>query len=1791
MLSLPGYDVAERLHQSSRTLVYRGRREDGVPVVLKTPLSQQPSLGELARIRNEYQVGKDIAHPGIIRILGLEMAGHRPALVMEDFGGQALYEVLGQAPAEPELLLEMATQLVRALEELHGRGITHKDINPANIVYNPDTGQLKLIDLGIASVLSREGAPTADPTLLEGTLPYMSPEQTGRMNRSVDYRTDFYSLGVTLYELATGRLPFDSSDPVELIHAHIARTPEAPSALNPEVPAALSAVVMKLLAKTADERYQSALGLAADLERCRALLAQGAEAVDFSPGERDMVRRFSIPERLYGRRRELDRLDAALERTLEGRRQLLLLAGPSGIGKSSLARELRRPAAARGGRFAHGKFDQLKEGVPHSAFLDAARDLVRQLLTGSDEELHYWRRRLSEYLGADAGVVTRLIPELQAVLGQEPALRRLPVEDAEARFTRLARAFIRAFAGAAHPLVLVFDDLQWADSASLRMLELVLADQELHHLLLVGTYRDDEVEPSRPLSLALRAVAEGPAEVAEIQVGPLEVGHITRLIADATHSTTDAAQPLAELVRRKTLGAPLFVRQLLRTLHDDGLLRYDPAADRWTWDLKEVERRQVEGDVVDLLMRNMEGLPEATRAVLELASCIGGRFDLGTLVMLTGNDAGQVAEALRPAVEQGIVTTVCSGFGRILSASREACESTAQELMQIFLEFHHDRIQQAAQQRIPVQRLRLINLDLGRLLLSNLSEEALEQRLFEVVNHLGMGIPELSDPKERLEVARLHLRAGLKAHNTGARSAAGCYFQAGISLLPPDCWSAHQELAFELHIGLYHSLVMVVSQAQRALELGQELLRRAATPTQRLRAVALHVIQLAIRGRDPGRALELGTEALREHGIEIQPADLDRAIAEGHAELERRLAGREVADLVNLPQMTDALQMALMEVLEHVFYFPVFMGKRDLAPLVALQCIRLSLEHGNGPGSGSSYAMWGFIESYLYGNLRRGHQFGQLAVAVAEGTGFKQSMTRGMAMGTAWPLVPPAESLERARENFRQALDLSETFAPAMTAGAVAWVGFMAGVPLVQLQDEVEPLLELVDHSMSDLDIREIHLTLRAIEALRGKRPRTELFDTAEEARQALEVLAQRNREGWIWYHVLKARLHYLFGQASQAQEYALKARERIDLRIGHYPSHEMAFYQGLILAALCGDAEESQRTRLRQRLQKMLELLEGWVEAGATPVFGPMLQLLRAETARVDGDLQAVAPAFERAISGAQQSGMLQVQALANELAGRYFLGRGLDKVAQVYLADARYCYERWGATAKVEQLEAHFPQLVQEAAPPAPGTRIPSSTQTSTSSHAQVLDMASMLKATQAISSEMVLDSLLEKLLQIALQNTGAERGFLVLPRQGQLVIAAASGTGKSVDLPPESPLTGSDRLSAGIVQYVARTMEPVVLADAARQGSFQTDPYVSRRKLRSVLCAPMLNQGQLVGVIYLENNLTTDAFTPQRLEVVDLLTSQAAISIVNARLYGELERTNRQMAEYSRTLEQRVEERTRDLAQKNAQLNESLQRQQQMQNQLVISEKMASLGNLVAGVAHEINTPVGAVASSADTARRVAQRIEQALDEAEALQDLQGNPRLKRLLGMLDDSHEVINTASERVTGIVQTLRNFARLDEAERKQVDLHEGLDSTLILVRHRLKDSISVTRDYGQLQPVTCYPNQLNQVFMNLIINAVDAIEQAATRNPDRDRPRAITIRTRMENGQAVVQITDTGDGVPAELQNRIFDPGYTTKGVGIGTGLGLSISFSIIQKHQGTLTLQSDPGQGATFTVSIPVN
>ncbi|MFS8067857.1 MAG: ATP-binding protein, partial [Byssovorax sp.] len=955
MVKLSNYTVGERIYEGTETLLYRGSRdEDRRPVIIKLPRSEQPTPRELARLRNEFAMLQFVDVPRVVRAYALEKHEHGVALVLESIDGQTLGELLDTERLGLKSALQIAAAIAEILEGVHRLGIIHRDIKPHNILVRDATGEVHLIDFGMATRMEQDTCPASGPRTLEGTLAYLSPEQTGYMNRPLDHRADLYSLGVTLFQMLTGSLPFTAEDPRELVHSHVARTPRSPRDLDAAIPEAVSDLVMKLLAKAPEERYQAALGLGADLAEClRQIEATGTVGV-LELGRRDAAAVLRLPQKLYGRADEEAALLAAFERTESGGAELLLVAGSSGIGKSALVHETRKAIERRGGHFISGKFDQLSRNVPYAPVARAFRDLLGRLLGESAERLSIWRERLARALGANGQVLVDLIPELALLLGPQPAVPALGPTESQNRFNRAVSSFVDVFTTAPHPLVLVLDDLQWADAGSLKLLQVLLADPGRRHLLILGAYRESEASAAHPISLTLIGLRGAGVAVSEIRLGPLGAPEIAELLA---HALSEGAARVAELSRvilEKTGGNPFFVGQFLRSLHAERLIRFDEGAGAWAWDVGEIEAREVTSNVVEFMAGKLLLLAPAAQRALTLAACIGHEFDLRTLVTLHQQPPAAVAAALGEALREGLVLPVHAAHRFLHGALDDDGAAERAAGVEVRYRFLHDRVQQAAYSLIADADRAATHLFIGRLMLAGRTPEAHDEALFELMGHLNIGAPLVTDALERARFAELDLAAGRRAKASNAYETAAECLRAGAAFLPESAWSTRHDLCFALHLEQAECKYLA-GRFERAEDLFQLLLDRARSNVEKASVFTLQVKLYQVAGRyDDGVTLALRELGLFDLHFPSTDEALQEAMAEASTEIFELLGGRQIPELIDHPLMTDPEHRAVLQML-NILLPCAYIGRPRLFPLSAMKAVAFSLRHGNAPESCFAY--------------------------------------------------------------------------------------------------------------------------------------------------------------------------------------------------------------------------------------------------------------------------------------------------------------------------------------------------------------------------------------------------------------------------------------------------------------------------------------------------------------------------------------------------------------------------------------------------------------------------------------------------------------------------------------------------------------------------------------------------------------------------------------------------------------------------------------------------------------------
>jgi PAS domain S-box-containing protein len=1457
--------LLETLREDDEFVLYRGKcsNQPGSPtVLLLAPASMQPALETLRKIEYEYSFRDELDSAWAVRSLALSEYRGQMMLVLEDPGGETLDRFL-PGPMEMTRFLRFAVGTAAALSGLHAKELLHKDVKPANVLINTETGHARLMGFGIASRLPRERQAPEPPEFIAGTLAYMAPEQTGRMNRSIDSRSDLYALGVTLYEMVTGTLPFKTSDPMELVHSHIARQPVPPGERLNGIPGPVSAIVMKLLAKTAEERYQTAAGAAGDLRRCLDEWETRGGIDEFPLGEHDTPDRLLIPEKLYGRASEIETLLAAFDRIVTGGPpELVLVSGYSGIGKSSVVNELHKVLVPPRSLFASGKFDQYKRDIPYVTIAEAFQSLVRPLLGRSEAEIGRWRDSLSEALGPNGQLIVNLVPQLELVIGKQPPLAELPPQDAQRRFQMVFRRFLGVFARKEHPLALFLDDLQWLDAATLDLLESVIADVEVRNLLIVGAYRQNEVGPAHPLLRMLESIRNVGGRVQEIALAPLGLDDIGRLVADALHCEPERAHPLARLVHEKTGGNPFFAIHFFTELAEEGLLTFDPVARAWQWKMDRIRAKNYTDNVVEFITGKLKRFSATTQEALKQLACLGNVVDLATLTLVLRETEEAIDAALAEAVHAGVVSQHENAY-----------------------KFLHDRIQQAAYSLIPEERRAEVHLRIGRLLVANTPVEQREEAIYEIVNQLNHGAPLITSDQEREQLAELNLIAGKRAKASTAYGSALTYLVMGQTLLPGDGWERRYPVAFGMDLARAECEFLTGDLAAAEERLAT-LSVRASNLVDKAAVACLRAALYTTLAR-ADRAVEICVDYLRWAGIAWSLHPSDEEVHEEYAHLCAQLDSRPIEALFDLPLVSDSHLRATMEVLTELAA-PAFFIDGNLHCLALLRIANLSSEHGNCNGSCYAYSFMHAIVGARFGDYRAGLRFGQLSLDLVEKKGLDRFKARVyFACGAA--VFPWGRHLRAAlpllRRGLEAALETGDQTYSAYSYCHLVGYRLTSGDPVEEVQREAESALEFAQHTHFAMAADVVSGQLGFIKTMRGLTPQFGSFydDASDEGRfeQHLEESPSLIWPAcWYWVRKLQARFHA--GDYGPAVAAAAKARTLLDATTGAFEAGDYHFYAALASAAASDSATPGERREDSAALAEHHRRLTLWAE-NCPENFANRVALVGAEMARLEGRELDAMRLYEQAIHSARDHGFVQNEALAYEVAARFYAARGFDKIANAYLQDARYGYLRWGANGKVKQLDHLYPHLKNEPAPDPTSTTV---------APVEFLDLATVIRVSQAVSGEMVLEKLIERLMRAAIEHAGAERGLLIVPQGDVLQMeaeASISGENVTVHLRDGTPTPAA--LPESLVRYVMRTQETVMLDDASSLNPFSADPYIDQRRARSILSLPLINQGKLIGILYLENNLTPRVFTPARVTVLKVLASQAAISLENTRLYRDV------------------------------------------------------------------------------------------------------------------------------------------------------------------------------------------------------------------------------------------------------------------------------------------------------------
>jgi len=1468
------YVLLEKLAESHRSVVFRAKKDDqSGKVILKILKRNFSSALDIARLKQETKLVQNLPAQGIIRNLGIVQHEDSVALILEDTGGVSLKEFLEKKTLKAIDFLPTAIQLSDTLSAIHSQNIVHKDIKPQNIIVNGKKGKIstaKITDFGISTILNEEIREIYHPKTIEGTLPYISPEQTGRMNLSVDYRTDLYSLGVTFYEVLSGRLPFSSKDPLDLIYSHIAKEPVMLHELDKSIPVSVSRIIQKLLSKSPEDRYQSAYGLKNELEYSFEQLKEKNADPDFQPGFLDISDRFVLPQKIFGRDNEIAELMRSYSKVTEGQTRVMLVSGVPGIGKSRVVNEIHKPIVKSRGYFISGKYDQLRKDVPFSSILQAFQSLIRQILSESEERIELWRNRILNSIGTNVEIIIRVIPELELITGKQISAVDLSPEESQNRFNYTFVNFVKVFSRRENPLTLFLDDMQWADQPSLQLVKTLLLDKTLHNFFLIFSYRDNEVKDSHPFMILLDDLKKQKTKINHIHLESLNTEKIIEFLEHLTGKNTEHIKEIGKILFEKTRGNPFFLNQFIKSMYEETIVTFTQSKG-WVWDFQRIRSKEVTENVVDLMAEKISKLSVPLQELLKLCSCIGNRFDLEQLIPVYEKTYEETLDILNEAVTEGLIYSTGNTF-----------------------KFLHDRIQEAAYSLLKENEKVELHKKIGQLSLLTSSDEEIKERIFYIADQLNHSAASFSNEAEKQRIIEINLMAGKKALNSAAYQSAFHYLKNGLALLESekDSWEKRYQLTYELSIYAAEAsyLCLKYDEMERLSEI---ILQKSRSILDKIRVYEIKIKTL-IAKHDLNGAVDTGLDILRQLGVKFpkKPGPVHALVALIKVKIRTKLRKDNIADMtiLNDPKILSAIRIISS------INSPAYWAKPELLPLLILKVVSLSLKKGNSSYSPYNYAGLGLILASL-GFFRFADKMGKSAISLVEKLNAVEQKPRTYFVYNTFirPWIAHIRStLIPLADAYTNALHVGDIEFASHAALVYSYYLFLAGIDLEEAARETEKYADAASELKQETDLQVIGNYRQVIAVLSGHEPFTgkiqgSLFD---EDVMLTSYIAQNDRTSLFHLYLNGLTLNYFFGDLLKAIDYGDKNHKTTDGGLSVFALEVFYFYDSLARLALVrkeniGRFGKFKHLRIVKKNLAKIKTCAKFAPAN----YAHKADLIEAEIAQKNGKIQEAIFLYEKAIQGARENLFIQDEALAYELAGNFYLRLKLKDNAKMYLSQARACYNKWGAGGILNQFDSLYASILPRYDRDHTHTQSTiSSDSTASQAFSTDLDFSTIMKFSHVLSSEIDLNVLLEKILMMSMENAGAQKGHLILEKKGKLFIEASAYSGKKVNVQESIPVEGSNQVPVTIVNYVLKTKENVILSDACKTGMFIQDPYIVESAARSVICAPIIYKRRMSGILYLENNLTANAFTQERIELLSVLSTQAAISIDNARLISQ-------------------------------------------------------------------------------------------------------------------------------------------------------------------------------------------------------------------------------------------------------------------------------------------------------------
>jgi predicted ATPase/signal transduction histidine kinase len=1751
MEKIGDFKILKTIAENSTTEVFRAIDKNNQQVILKRLKDDMVTPNRIARFKHEHNISNQIQSDYIISSREFIANEEHFLLVMSDYGGISLSEYIENITpitSYDELidLITIAIEICNSVSDIHQNHFIHKDINPSNIILNQENKNIRIIDFGLTTSLTYERFETGFEFQLEGTYPYISPEQTGKINRGIDNRTDLYSLGITLYELFSGKLPFSANGPREWIHCHVAQKPFPLIKHNSLIPQQIWSIIEKLINKNADSRYQSAFGVKKDLLRCIKELKQSSKIDAFTPGQEDVSPFFHAPEKLYGRQEETEIINQQLAIAHKGNPAGLLVKGYSGIGKSALVGEVQKEVIGLNGYYVKGKFDQFKKDIPFQGVVQAFTHLIRILLSETDDELKQWKEKIRSTLGLNTGLMVELIPELKHIVGEYEKPIDLQGAEANKRLMVTFQQFVQLFTQHNHLLVVFIDDLQWADYGSIELIKQLFTNKTNNSLLLIGAYRDNEVGEGNPVRLLFGDKEKENINIKNIELKTLTTQHISEWLSDIFRIQGDQLTTLAEVCAKKSQGNPLFLMEFLSSLVKNQTLKFSPSAGKWVFDVNEIDRKEITDSVGSYISLRLKSIPEETLQILEIASCVGLRFNPQLISTVTGKPRKEIIETLFPALQNSIIVPMTESY-RFAAYNDD---------ISITYRFAHDTIHQQVYKQIEEQQKNELHIKIGRLFLKGLPNKSVDELIYELLRHLNIG-KHLLSLEELHMLASLNLKGVRRATQTGAFTQARTYAETALLLIDDALWEHQKQLAIDIHLESADTFLLCgIYPIMNDL---LDKVKEKSTDFWDLIKVQEIQISAFIAQNRQTEAVDTTINLLSDLGVKLSSKVSTPSMLRNLISTKIKVSRITEDQFKALPVMTDQKILVAMRNMARVVSV-LFRSNPNLFVTIALTLIKLTIKHGIAPLSPLGFVVFGMLDISVFKQYKKGYRFAQLGMSFFNKIEAKEYWAQAAYINNVGLRIwnEPLHVINRdLLEVYQIAQQVGDYETMMQSSAARAHYLFRAGSELSELQKQTIHFKQSLDPYNQEISSSQFDVIIQMMANFRLELPSPDVLTGAYYDEQKMLDYHQKDNDGTSIFNIYldKLTLAYSFREYDKALEYITICRKHLSGVAGLFMFVSFHFYETLTLTQLFR-AKNQKAIKLKSRIKKNIKLFEQWAE------FAPLnytsyYYLMKAEWHSMHNNLLESSDWYDKAIAQAKKEEFIDREALFNELAGRFWLNHKKNDLAYTYIEKSYKCYLLWGATSKANLLKDEFVIKFGKQTPTkAFFSSISSSDHSSSAADiTKFLDIETIMEASNAISGEIRLSELLKKTLHIILVHAGASRGALIVKNSKNELELMAEGEvqQEKIDVNLKNDKIVEWRFPVSVIKYIERTQELLILNNANQEGNFINDSYIKSYGLRSIICIPITYQAQFTGMLYLENNYNTNVFFKERVNILNILCTQLAIALENAILYNEME--------------EKVKERTREISLKNTTLEEQKEELEKTQEQL--NELIATKDKFFRIIAHDLKGPLANINTFLDIL---------ASGELE-----QSDPEYFTYIKQFSES-------SQTTYDLLNNLLTWARSQRDEivfkPQSHALNMIAENTARLFRQSMMEK--KINFHNEIEPhlsVMADKNMLDTIIRNLIFNAI----KFSNKNGN------IWVNAKSNQHYIEVEVQDDGIGMNERISESLFKienklPSRKGTEGEKGTGLGLILCKEFVEKNNGKIWVQSKEGEGTSFFFTLPL-